>query len=84
MNFEHYDLAIYMVDVCKNWYTQGNKYQLSDLTVRFIKTCHNMRQICLLLTRGCFWQYLGLGSCRALGVNLLLEYMEKIEFKKWM
>ena len=24
MNFEHYDLAIHMVDVCKNWYTYGN------------------------------------------------------------
>ena len=37
--------------------------------VRFIKTCHNMRQICLLLTRGCFWQFLGLGSLKALGVK---------------
>ena len=24
MNFEHYNLAIYIVDVCKNWLTLGN------------------------------------------------------------
>ena len=38
--------------------------------VRFIKTCHNMRQVCLLLTRGSFWQFLRLGSLKASGVNL--------------
>ena len=28
MNFEHHDLAIHMVDVCKNWNTYGNSNEL--------------------------------------------------------
>ena len=34
-----------------------------------------MRQIWLLLTRGCFWQFLGLESLKALGVNTMSPKM---------
>ena len=33
-----------------------------------------MRQIFLLLTRGCFWQFLGLGSLKALGVKFCSDF----------
>ena len=73
MNFEHYDLAICMVNVCKNWCTYRNTNYLEDITVRFIKTCRNVRKICLLLTKDCCWQFLGLESLMAVGVNLFIR-----------
>ena len=73
MNFEHYDLAIRMVDVYKNWRTYRNTNYLEDITVRFIRTCCNLRKICLLLTRDCCWQFSGLESLTAIGVNLIMR-----------
>ena len=73
MNFEHYDLAIRMVDVCKNWCTYRNTNYLEDITIRFIRTCCNVRKICLLLIRGCCWQFLGLESLTAVEVNLFMR-----------
>ena len=70
MNFEHYDLAIRMVDVCNNWCTYRNTNYLEDITFRFIRICCTIRKICSLLRRGCCWQFLGLESRTAIGVDL--------------
>ena len=49
MNFEHYDLAICMVDVCKNWNTYRNTNYIEDSTFKFIRICRIVSDICLLL-----------------------------------